>query len=71
MKEAKKVSRVIRISSSSYERLKSLSKGFGHPYQVIDSLLDYYDQHRKDKSEPKKGRGMSQRRNPIRKDKRR
>jgi hypothetical protein len=57
VKEVKKVSKVIRISSSNYERLKSLSTGFEHPYQVIDRLLDYYDQHHKDKGELKEGRG--------------
>ena len=69
MKEVKKVSKVIRISSSNYERLKSLSTGFEHPYQVIDRLFDYYDQHHKDKGELKKGRGNGRKRKPNKKDK--
>jgi hypothetical protein len=64
VKEVKKVSKVIRISSSNYERLKSLSTGFEHPYQVIDRLLDYYDQHHKDKGELKEGRGNCRKRKP-------
>ena len=54
VKEVKKVSKVIRISSSNYERLKSLSRGFEHPYQVIERLLDFYDQHHKDKGNCRK-----------------
>jgi hypothetical protein len=57
VKEVKKVSKVIRISSSNYERLKSLSTGFEHPYQVIDRLLDYYDQHHKDKGGTQRRKG--------------
>ena len=68
MKEVKKVSKVIRISSSNYERLKSLSRGFEHPYQVIDRLLDYYDQHHKDKGELKEGGGNCRKRKPNKKE---
>jgi hypothetical protein len=71
MREARKMSKVIRISSLNYERLKSLSTGFEHPYQVIDRLLDYYDQHHKDKGELKKGRGNGRKRKSNKKDKKR
>ena len=63
------MSKVIRISSSNYERLKSLSRGFEHPYQVIDRLLDYYDQHHKDKEELKEGRGNRRKRQANKKNK--
>jgi hypothetical protein len=67
MKEVKEMSKVIRISSSNYERLKSLSRGFEHPYQVIDKLLDYYDQHHRDEGELKKGRSNRRKRKPNKK----
>jgi hypothetical protein len=71
MREARKMSKVIRISSLNYERLKSLSRGFEHPYHVIDRLLDYYDQHHKDEGELKKGRSNRRKRKPNKKDKKR
>jgi hypothetical protein len=71
VKEVKKMSKVIRISSLNYERLKSLSRGFEHPYQVIDRLLDFYDRHHNDKGGLNKGRSNSQKRKPSKKDKKR
>lgn len=65
------MSRVIRISSSTHERLKSLSTGFEHPYQVIDRLLDFYDRHHKIRGNSKKEGVVVKKVSPLQKDKKR
>ena len=50
------MSEVIRISAPTYKRLESLARGFDTPGNVIDRLLDFYDQHGKKVSlRPKSG----------------
>jgi restriction system protein len=41
------MSEVIRISEPTYNRLESLARGFDTPGNVIDRLLDFYEQHHK------------------------
>lgn len=39
------MSHVLRVSSQLYRRLEAHAKGFDTPANVIESLLDYYEDH--------------------------
>jgi hypothetical protein len=50
------MSEVIRISEQTYNRLESLARGFDTPGNVIDRLLDFYDQYHKNVPLPEEGK---------------
>ena len=60
------MSEVIRISEQTYSRLESLARGFDTPGNVIDRLLDFYDQHHKNILLPEEGKSsMSSKSQPA------